>query len=203
MSKDAFDQDASTIENCTDLFSSIQHEDWDATIACLKRNPLATKSWEISKTYEGNVSRRLLYIHEACIHISTTEFLTALILSYPEGVKENNTNNRLPIHHAAVHGASISVLKYLVEANQKSLMTEDAFGKLPWICLLSLDHHINSSDYCSKLSILSEPKESTKREGATANNLETASSSEFKNDASSTINYNNLSRHSSARTPRE
>jgi len=194
MSKDAFDQDATAIENCTDLFSSIQHEDWDATIACLNKNPLAAKSWAIGKTYDGDVSWRRLPIHEACIHSPTAEFLTALILSFPEGVEETDMNNRLPIHHAAVHGASISVLKALAEANPKSLTTEDAFGKFPWMCLLSSDQHSNSSDYCSKLSILSGPKESTKREGATSNNLEMAFSNEFKNDASSTINSTSLFR---------
>ena len=101
-------------------------------------------------------------------------------------------NNRLPIHHAAVRGASVSVLKDLVEANPKYLTTEDAFGKFLWMCLLSSDQRINSSDYCSKLSILSGPKEPTKREGAAANILEMAFSNEFKDNASSTINSSSL-----------
>ena len=53
-----------------------------------------------------------------------------LLALYPEAVKEKNSDQKLPLHHAAVHTSEAAV-RVLIKAYPDALKEEDKFKKRP------------------------------------------------------------------------
>ena len=53
-----------------------------------------------------------------------------LLALYPEVVKEKNSDQKLPLHHAAVHTSEAAV-RVLIKAYPDALKAEDTFKKRP------------------------------------------------------------------------
>ena len=125
-------------ENPTKLFKKCEEGNWNAAIKRLERYPNEAKTWIIRKSSsDKTISWRRLPLHEALRRQPPKELVDLFVSAYPYGVKEQDLNKRLPIHHACVYGTTVEVIRSLLFAYPESAAIEDSWGKTAAIYLSS------------------------------------------------------------------
>lgn len=131
----SFEENFSSDENETSLFTAIKEKKWAEVRKLIESNAEEVREWTAHKDSDGEIAWRRLPIHEACINNAPSEVVEALLRKYKEGASMKDLNNRLPLHHAAIHGSSFDVFEFLIDSYPDSLEKEDNFGKTPVKCL--------------------------------------------------------------------
>lgn len=120
---------------------------WDGATARAKSNPEESGTWIVSKNSDGSINWRHLPIHLVCMQCSNVQpdvlpelevLVDALILAYPEGASEVDSQGMLPIHVAVTHGASEKILNAICTSFPGGSHVKDKFGRTVscvWILL--------------------------------------------------------------------
>lgn len=117
--------------NVTELYSAIQHSEWDKAILIAKEFPNQAKTWVVRRYQNGEIMWKFLPLHSASAKNPPTSLISALISSYQEGAERKDDQGMLPIHYACGNQASTDIIRLLLLANPMGASTADPNGMYP------------------------------------------------------------------------
>ena len=84
---------------------------------------------------DGSVTRDLI-VHRACMHGAPVCVVRSIASQYPMNLHCVDKSKRFPIHCAALNGADLDTLLFLINTNIAATRVQDALGKTPlhYIC---------------------------------------------------------------------
>lgn len=137
----------------TELYSCIEHKDWDGALNRLELAPVEAKTWVLRREHDGSskVRWRLLPHHAVCIFRAPLALIEALIEVYPDGPQMKDDQGMLPVHLACRNGASKGVVLTLLDAFPDSIFIRDRKKRSP----LDL---VEASESANKEAVISAMK---------------------------------------------
>lgn len=115
----------------TELYDSIQSENWQEAISILKRSPVEAKIW-VANYDDQKQKKSFLPLHSACASSPPDDLVKALLNTYPDAASIHDDYGMLPIHYAAGNMASEDVINTLISGYPSGTSTADSLmGMLP------------------------------------------------------------------------
>ena len=85
--------------NVTDLFTCLEHKDWDTATELCKSKPSQAATWVFRQEHGGSNDLRwkMLPLHAAIIFKGNDEVINAIIEAYPDAVAMFDDQGMLPV----------------------------------------------------------------------------------------------------------
>eukprot|EP00590_Aulacoseira_subarctica_P004308 CAMPEP_0172434154 /NCGR_PEP_ID=MMETSP1064-20121228/70479_1 /TAXON_ID=202472 /ORGANISM="Aulacoseira subarctica , Strain CCAP 1002/5" /LENGTH=455 /DNA_ID=CAMNT_0013182353 /DNA_START=81 /DNA_END=1446 /DNA_ORIENTATION=+ len=124
--------------NPTDIYTAISNNDWETVLAECFTNPNQARTWVVkySPDDEGKAEKkvvsRFLPLHAAMSRNVPLQMAAAILMAYPDAVKEKDYRGMLPLHYACGSGAPEQCLAMLLMMyKQAAKTTEPQENSLP------------------------------------------------------------------------
>lgn len=122
--------------NPTDIYTAITKGDWAAVLSECFTNPDQARTWVIKygsttdeEINEGQAEKkvltRFLPLHAAMFRNAPLQTAAAILMAYPEAVKEPDHRGMLPLHYACASGASEQCIAMLLMMYNEGARTAD------------------------------------------------------------------------------
>jgi hypothetical protein len=126
----------------TQLYAAIMKNDWEAALTECFNNPEQARTWVIKyappeeEGNDGNKEKKVLTsflpLHAAMARNAPHQTSVAILMAYPEAVKEPDHRGMLPLHYACASGASEQrIAMLLMMYNQGARTIDTVENSLP------------------------------------------------------------------------
>mmetsp|Transcript_1163 Transcript_1163/g.1949 ORF Transcript_1163/g.1949 Transcript_1163/m.1949 type:complete len:257 (+) Transcript_1163:57-827(+) len=111
----------------------ISHEDWKLVLMECKMCPRDATKWSVQDGFfDGEITSKVLPIHQACALMAPREVIETLVKCYPQGIKmKESAFHRTALHIACQTNAPIETIEALVHFYPEATRIQDALGRLP------------------------------------------------------------------------
>jgi len=111
------------------LFEAINQRQWNKVLSLIKNAPHEVETY-ICSTGDESFRVKTLPLHQACMRQPPAVVVSSLIACYPIAASIK-CDGSLPLHHALKTGATVEVIKTLINSYPKCLDEDDGEGKKP------------------------------------------------------------------------
>jgi hypothetical protein len=120
--------------NPTDIYTAITKGDWAAVLAECFTNPDQARTWVVKYApaveegegrEEKKILTRFLPLHAAMFRNAPLQTAAAILMAFPEAVKEPDHRGMLPLHYACASGASEQCISMLLMMYNQGAKTAD------------------------------------------------------------------------------
>jgi hypothetical protein len=116
----------------TELFLSLQRQDWEASLARARQGPEEACIWISRKEEDGESIRwRLLPIHAAVIFGAPAPVVTAVLDAFPLGARARDDQGMLPLHLVFRTGGQQELVNMLLACFPEGVTIENSKGRTP------------------------------------------------------------------------
>lgn len=124
--------DKNQAHECPNLCKMISDHQWMNILELLSSKRQYS---DLIVVEDGSVTRDLI-VHRACMHGAPVCVVRSIASQYPMDLHCVDKSNRFPIHCAALNGADLDTLLFLINTNIAATRVQDALGKTPlhYIC---------------------------------------------------------------------
>ncbi|KAL7441079.1 hypothetical protein ACHAXM_007961 [Skeletonema potamos] len=111
----------------------INHEDWKLVMMECKMCPMDATKWSVREGFfDGEITSRVLPIHQACALMAPREVIETLVKCYPQGIRmKESAFKRTPLHIACQTKAPIETIEALMHYYPEATRIQDSLGRLP------------------------------------------------------------------------
>lgn len=115
------------------LADLISHEDWKLVMMECKACPRDATKWSVREGFfDGEITSKVLPIHQASALMAPREVIETLVKCYPQGIKmKESAFHRTALHIACQTNAPIETIEALVHFYPEATRIQDSLGRLP------------------------------------------------------------------------
>ncbi len=111
----------------------ISHEDWKLVLMECKMCPRDAAKWSVREGFfDGEITSKVLPIHQACALMAPREVIETLVKCFPQGIKmKESAFHRTALHIACQTNAPVETIEALVHFYPEAIRIQDSLGRLP------------------------------------------------------------------------